>query len=75
MNNTIIKSQGSQVRYVYRKCNKCGQIICNTEFYGSVMVADKCPKCGVNFVDDNTHIGNEIVRHALKDTIKEKLLN
>ena len=77
MNNKIIDTCDAlnplvpQAKITYRKCDKCGQIICNTEFIGSVFVADKCPKCGIDFVDTKTHINNEIVRHALKNTFKQ----
>ena len=77
MNNIIIKSYNmdnpcmlSNAKMVYRKCTNCGQILCNTEFDGSVFIATECPNCNIPFVSENEKINHIIMTKILTRIFK-----
>lgn len=71
MNNTIIKSYNLNMPFdaklVYRKCDNCGQIICNTEFNGSIFIATNCPNCNISFVSESEKFKHTIMMAAVKE--------
>ena len=69
MNNTIISTHKiyDGTFMVYRKCNKCGQIVCNTECYGSVFIATECPSCGIPFVSPEQKSYKSVMIDTLKN--------
>ena len=82
MNNYVIGSYTpsesylpKDVRFVYRKCFKCGQIIGQLEFEGAAFVADSCPKCGIPFVSEKEHLDHLRTKAAFARILDENRLN
>ena len=75
MYNTIIKScnlnMPSDAKLVYRKCDNCGQIICNTEFDGSIFISTNCPKCNIPFITKSEKFKHTIMTGAVNTILKE----